>query len=58
MKILNGEAQMKKFLTVTMHVLGAVAVAIVLFAMMAAPGFLSGASSVIQLSPAAQVSSR
>ena len=49
---------MRQFLTVALHMLGVVAVAAILFAMMAAPGFLGGASSVIPLSTVAEVSSR
>lgn len=49
---------MKQVLVVTMHILGAVAMAVFLFAMMAAPGFLSTASSVIRLTTVIQVSSR
>lgn len=49
---------MKQVLVVTMRILGAVAMAVFLFAMMAVPGFLSTASSVIRLSTVLQVSSR
>ena len=49
---------MKQILTVMMHVLGVVAVAVFFFAMMAAPGFLSAASSVIRLDTVTEISSR
>lgn len=49
---------MKQVLVVTMHILRAVAMAVFLFAMMAAPGFLSTASSVIRSNTLTQVSNR
>lgn len=58
MKILNGETQMKQILTATLHVIGGLAVAIVLAAVVAAPGFLSGSSSMIHLTTVAKIASR
>lgn len=49
---------MRQVLTITMHVLGGVAVAAFLFAMLAAPGFLSGSSSTIELGKVALIVSR
>ncbi len=56
--IQNGAAQMSKILKVTMHVLGGVAVAAVLFAMLAAPGFLSDPSSTVSLANVLEVTRR
>lgn len=58
MKILNGEAPMKQVLTIAMHVLGGLAVAVFFAAMLAAPGFLSGSSSTIELPTVAKLVSR
>ena len=56
--IQNGAAQMNKVLKVTMHVLGGVAVAAVLFAMLAAPGFLSDPSSIVHLPTVVEITRR
>ena len=49
---------MNKVLKVTMHVLSGVAVAVVLFAMLAAPGFLSDPSSIVNLPTVVEVTRR
>ncbi len=49
---------MRQVLTIAMRVLGGLAVAVFLFAMLAAPGFLSGPSSTIELAKVALIVSR
>ena len=56
--IQNGAAQMNKAFKVAMHVLGGLGVAAVLFAMLAAPGFLSDRSSVVHLPTVVEVTRR
>ncbi len=56
--IQNGAAQMNKVFKVAMHVLGGLGVAAILFAMLAAPGFLSDRSSVVPLPTVVEVTRR
>ncbi|NPD70287.1 hypothetical protein HN018_24190 (plasmid) [Lichenicola cladoniae] len=49
---------MKQVLTATLHVIGGLAVAMVLAAVVVAPGFLSGSSSMIHLPTIAEIASR